>query len=162
MNHFFQNYSSNDRLDEAMEVLNVSFEAKLAAKVSDLSVRRIISQDYSVTNSQQEEGGMQQWMQNEFSKTDLFDPAQLNLLILQSGLTYQYLRELESKKTSKPETAFGHLAQKSLDEQYGATGGTRHVPVFPFTGSFLSQDGLILNVDHEDDLQAYHEADLIE
>ena len=43
MNHFFQNYSSNDRLDEAMEVLNVSFEAKLAAKVSDLSVRRIIS-----------------------------------------------------------------------------------------------------------------------
>ena len=38
----------------------------------------------------------------------------------------------------------------------------KNLPVFPFTGSlFTKHDGLILNIDHEDNIQAYHEAELI-
>ena len=34
------------------------------------------------------------WMQTEFDTLDSFDPAQLNLIILQSALSYQYVKEL--------------------------------------------------------------------
>jgi len=44
MNHFFQKYMN---LDEAWDALNHSFDAKMAVKVSDLGMRRIISQDYT-------------------------------------------------------------------------------------------------------------------
>ena len=92
---------------------------------------------------------------------DLFDPAQLNQLILNSGLAYQFLKELEAKQEAKPETAFGYIADQSLKRRYGH-GGMRNLPVFPFTASYLTpQDGVVLNIEHEDDLRAYHEADLI-
>ena len=98
--------------------MNQSFEAKLAVKVSDLTMRRMISQDYTSDATLESNEGLQ-WMQNEFSTMDLFDPAQLNLLILQSGLSYQFLRELESKKDQKAETAFGYLALQNLWNCYG-------------------------------------------
>ena len=95
-------------------------------------------------------------MQTEFGKLDLFDPAQLNMLILQSTLTYQFLKELEVKKLSKPETAFGYMAEQNLQAKYGQE-SIRNVPVFPFTASLLTpEDGLILNIQHEEDLEAYH------
>jgi len=50
------------------------------------------------------------WMQYEFSKEDLFDPAQLNLVILNSGICYQYLKELRAGKTAVPSSLFGYAA----------------------------------------------------
>ena len=101
-------------------------------------------------------------MQTEFASMDLFDPAQLNLLILNSGLAYQFLKELEAKQEAKPETAFGYIADQSLKRRYGS-GGMRNLPVFPFAASYLTpQNGVYLNIEHEDDLRAYHEADFIE
>ena len=58
---------------------------------------------------------------------------------------------------SKPETAFGYLAEQNLQKKYAGKEGIRNLPVFPFTASYLSpEDGLILNIDHEDDGLAYH------
>ena len=60
----------------------------------------------------------------------------------------------------KPETAFGYLAEESLKKSYGKT-GVRNIPVFPFTASYISAlDGVILNIENENDLEAYHVADL--
>ena len=47
MNNFMAEYDTNERIYEAKDVLDQSFEAKLTAKVSDLQLRRILSQDYS-------------------------------------------------------------------------------------------------------------------
>ena len=100
-------------------------------------------------------------MHHEFGAMDSFDPAQFNLLILQSGLTYQYLMELEAQKIGEPLTAFGYLAEQSIQRKYGKK-GVRNLPVFPFTASFLSpDDGLILTLDRPDDSVAYHQAELV-
>lgn len=67
--------------------------------MSDLEVRRVISQDYTTRFRVLNENGewvicdpinpdKQSWMQNEFFDMDQFDPAQLNLLILHSGMSY--------------------------------------------------------------------------
>ena len=102
-------------------------------------------------------------MQTEFAKTDMFDPAQLNLLIMNSGMTYQYIDELLAKKTQQPETAFGYLAEQSLQKTYDQKAGIKNVTFFPFTASFMSaDDGLVQNIENEENLQAYHEAELIE
>ena len=69
-----------------MYALNHSFNAKVAAKVNDLTVRRIISSDYTtqfrVLNekgqmviSEEDHPDRQSWMQTEFQTMDLFDPA---------------------------------------------------------------------------------------
>jgi len=48
MNQFFSKHVLTNSLEEATKSLNQSFEAKLALKVSDLSIRRSISQDYTL------------------------------------------------------------------------------------------------------------------
>ena len=71
-------------------------------------------------------------------------------------MTYQYLKELEAKKRSKPDTPFGYLADQSMQRKYSKN-GVRNLPIFPFTANYLSpDDGLILSVEHEDDGVAYH------
>ena len=56
MNHFFQKYSGGG-LGDARDALNHSYDAKLAVKVSDLSMRRIISQDYTTRYKTVDEDG---------------------------------------------------------------------------------------------------------
>ena len=47
MNQFFQRYATTSRdsfdINETLDVLNHTFDAKMASKVSDLSIRRMIS-----------------------------------------------------------------------------------------------------------------------
>ncbi len=55
-------------------------------------------------------------MQYEFDRVDAFDPAQLNLIILQSHLSYQYLKEMQARKTAKPETAYNYVVDQSIKQ----------------------------------------------
>ena len=92
---------------------------------------------------------------------DMFDSAQLNLVILQSGLTYQFLKEQESKKLERPDTPFGYLAETYIEKTSGQH-GVWDVPLFPFTASYLSpNDGIFLNIQNGEDKSAYHEAFIV-
>lgn len=43
MNQFYQRHQLSGCMDKAVSELNHSYEAKLASKVSDLDIRRVIS-----------------------------------------------------------------------------------------------------------------------
>ena len=100
-------------------------------------------------------------MECEFSKQDLFDPAQMNLVILNSGLTYQYLQELKARKTGQDQDSFfSYAASKYVAASQGAN-VQRDMPVFPFIASFLSpSNGFILKLNNELDKDEHQKLDL--
>ena len=176
MNQFFQKHQVSGQLDKAAAELNSSYEAKLALKISDLDIRRMISQDYTTRHRVVNEAGEYElatdahseeerlsWMQHEFSKEDQFDPAQLNLIILNSRISYQYLKELRAKESSSPETAFSFAADRMMQSVHGAQNMRCDMPVFPFTASYMTpKDGVFIQVDNQNNKQACHEAAMIE
>ena len=153
-------------------MLDHAYDAKVASKVTQNSLRQIINSDFTTKYRNLDDDGnlvvsaendldkskeKLNWMQTEFDKMDFFDPAQLNMIILQSGLSYQYLRELQSRREAKPETAISYIAEKSIFAQPQST-GCRNVPVFPFTADYLSpNDGFILYNESDRDSQEHHE-----
>lgn len=174
LNQFFQGHVLADSLDEATAALDHSYEAKLAVKVTDHLVRRQISQDYTTRDRVVADDGTYRkavdadpeeerltWMECEFSKQDLFDPAQMNLVILNSGLTYQYLQELKARKTGQDQdTFFSYAASRYVEESQGAN-VQRDMPVFPFIASFLSpQNGFILKLNNAVDKDEHQKLDL--
>ena len=104
MNHFFQKFPV-DRLERATAALNKSYEAQLALKVEDLGLREVVSQDYTTRfRVLNEEGELVlagrntpredrlSLMETSLDSLEGFDPAQLNLLILNSSISYQFIK----------------------------------------------------------------------
>ena len=100
-----QYFGKNRDPTQIKKQLNQSFDAKHYKRLKDQSLRDFVNLDYS---KKSDSIPRKSWIDTEFATCNVFDPAQLNLVILNSPLTYQMLAEM-----SKPKDDSLHKAEQA-------------------------------------------------